>query len=157
MLFCSALAFAAPAAAQESSGMPLYRFQPGSEPRWASPENPTAAKGAGARENRGAKGHAFDTIPMGKSLVLADIRGAGTIDRMWMTLEDRSPDALRGLKLEIYWDGAATPAVAVPLGDFFLHGASEITAMETALLPARRAAPSSHTCRCRSARARASS
>jgi hypothetical protein len=133
MLFCSALAFAAPAAAQESSGMPLYRFQSGSEPRWASPENPTAAKGAGARENRGAKGHAFDTIPVGKSLVLADIRGAGTIDRMWMTLEDRSPDALRGLKLEIYWDGAAMPAVSVPLGDFFLHGASEITAMETAL------------------------
>ena len=33
---------------------PLYRFQSGSEPRWVSPENPTGAKGAGARENRGA-------------------------------------------------------------------------------------------------------
>ena len=113
---------------------PLYRFQSGSEPRWVSPENPTGAKGAGARENRGAKGHAFDTIPVGRSHVLADIKGAGTIDRMWMTIEDRSPEALRGLRLDIFWDGAATPAVSVPLGDFFLHGAGEMVPMETALL-----------------------
>ena len=132
LLCCSAL-IAAPAAAQTGGDAPLYRFQPGSETRWASPESPSAAKGAGARENKGAKGHAFDTIPVGRSLVLADIKGPGTIDRMWMTIEDRSPDALRGLKLEIFWDGAATPAVSVPLGDFFLHGASEITALETAL------------------------
>ena len=51
-----------------------------------------------------------------------------------MTIEDRSPEALRGLKLEIFWDGAATPAVSVPLGDFFLHGAGEMVPMETALL-----------------------
>jgi hypothetical protein len=111
----------------------LFRFQSGSETRWVSPENPTGAKGAGARENRGAKGHAFETIPVGRSHTLADIQGAGTIDRMWLTIEDRSPDALRGLKFEIYWDGAATPAVSVPLGDFFLHGASEMRPMETEL------------------------
>jgi hypothetical protein len=66
--------------------------------------------------------------------VLADIKGAGIIDRMWMTIEDRAPDALRGLKLEIFWDGARTPAVSVPLGDFFLHGAGQMVPMETALL-----------------------
>jgi hypothetical protein len=126
-------AFAAPAAAQSGGDDSLYRFRAGEESRWISPENRTGAKGAGARENKGAKGHAFDTIPIGGTHVLADIKGAGTIDRMWMTIEDRSPDALRGLKLEIYWDGAATPAVSVPLGDFFLHGAAEMTAMETAL------------------------
>ncbi|HEX8216141.1 MAG TPA: glycoside hydrolase family 172 protein, partial [Allosphingosinicella sp.] len=123
---------------------PLYRYQPDQQTRWVSPENPTAspgmggrenrgAKGAGARENKGAKGHAFETITVGGSHLLADIRGAGTIDRIWMTIEDRSPEALRGLRLDMFWDGAATPAVSVPLGDFFLHGASEITAMETAL------------------------
>ena len=133
LLAAAALAWPAAAPAQEGGAAELYRFQSGSQPRWASPENPTAAKGAGARENRGAKGHAFDTIPIGASHVLADIRGAGTIDRMWMTIEDRSPDALRGLKLEIYWDGARTPAVSVPLGDFFLHGAGKMVPMETAL------------------------
>jgi hypothetical protein len=129
---CVASACASPSLALEGSD--LYRFQRGSETRWVSPENPTGAKGAGARENKGAKGHAFETIPVGGSHVLADIQGAGTIDRMWVTIEDRSPEALRGLRLDIYWDGATWPAVSVPLGDFFLHGASQMVPMETALL-----------------------
>jgi hypothetical protein len=112
----------------------LYRYRADERTHWATPENPTAAKGAGAAENKGAKGHAFDTIPVGGSLTLADVRGSGVIDRMWMTIEDRSPEALRGLKLEMFWDGAAKPAVSVPLGDFFLHGAGEMVPMETALL-----------------------
>jgi hypothetical protein len=124
------LAAAAPAAAQDD----LFRYRPGEQTRWVSPENPTGAKGAGARENRGAKGHAFETIAVGGSHVLADLSGAGTIDRIWMTIEDRSPEALRGLKLEMFWDGARQPAVSVPLGDFFLHGAGQIVPMETALL-----------------------
>ena len=132
LALCLGVACPAAAAAQKASD--LYRYRAGEETRWVSPENPTGAKGAGAAENRGAKGHAFETIPIGRSHVLADIQGAGIIDRMWMTIEDRSPDALRGLKLEIFWDGAATPAVSAPLGDFFLHGAGEMVAMETALL-----------------------
>lgn len=112
----------------------LYRYKPQEQTRWASPENPAAAKGAGARENKGAKGHAFDTIAVGASHTLADISGPGTIDRIWMTIEDRSAEALRGLRLEMFWDGAATPAVSAPLGDFFLHGAGEMLPMETALL-----------------------
>src|SRR5919107_4599174 len=123
------LALASAAPAQDE----LYRYRAGEEPRWVSPENPTGAKGAGGAENRGAKGHAFETIKVGGAHVLADIKGAGTIDRMWMTIEDRSPEALRGLKLEIFWDGARAPAVSVPLGDFFLHGAGEMVPMETAL------------------------
>ena len=131
-LLLTAVLLPAEAAAQESSD--LYRYRAGEQSRWISPENPRGEKGAGAIENRGAKGHAFDTIPLGASHVLADINGAGTIDRIWMTIEDRSPEALRGLKLEMYWDGAARPAVSVPLGDFFLHGAGEMLPMETALL-----------------------
>lgn len=131
--FAAAAAFALAGQASAQSVPALYEFKPQEEPRWVSPENPTGAKGRGGLENKGAKGHAFDTIPIGASLVLADIKGAGTIDRMWMTIEDRSPEALRGLKLEIFWDGAKTPAVSVPLGDFFLHGASEMVPMETTL------------------------
>ena len=131
LLAAVTLVFAAAAGAQDLSDLPRYKA--GEQTRWVSPENPTGARGAGARENRGAKGHAFETIPIGRSHVLADIEGSGIIDRMWMTIEDRAPDALRGLKLEIFWDSAATPAVSVPLGDFFLHGAGEMVPMETAL------------------------
>ena len=125
------LLVAAPGWAQDDM---LYRFVPGQEPAWASPENPTATRGAGGIENKGAKGHAFDTIPAGGTLTLARIDGPGTIDRMWITIDDRSPERLRSLVLDIYWDGAKTPAVSVPLGDFFLHGAGEMKPMETALL-----------------------
>lgn len=122
-----------PAAAQDQNAA-LYRFQQDGRPRWASPENREAARGAGGQENRGGKGHAFDTLPAGAAITLADIKGAGIIDRMWITTEDRSPEMLRGLRLDIYWDGAAKPAVSVPLGDFFGAGAGALVPMETALV-----------------------
>ena len=132
LLFAAtAMLVAAQAVAQDNSD--IYRYRAGEQTHWASPENRQAAKGAGGLENKGGKGHAWDEIPSGISYVLADIKGAGTIDRMWMTIDDRSPEVLRGLKLEIHWDGAATPAVSVPLGDFFLHGVGEMVPMDTAL------------------------
>ncbi|MCW3848310.1 DUF2961 domain-containing protein [Sphingomonas sp. LB-2] len=120
-------------AAAITQEVPLYQHQPDQAPRWASPENPNAEPGAGGRENRGAKGHPFETIPAGGSLVLADIKGPGVIDRMWLTTLFRTPEVLRSLRLEIWWDGARTPAVSAPLGDFFLGGAGEMVRMETAL------------------------
>jgi hypothetical protein len=122
LAFC-ALAGTAPVAAQVDPDLFTYRGD--QQARWISPENRTGAKSAGGLENLGAKGHAFETLKAGQSL---------TIDRMWMTVQDRSPEALRSLKLEIFWDGAATPAVSVPLGDFYLQGAGEMRPMETALL-----------------------
>ena len=122
----SSVAFAGPTA-------DLSKYKPDERTVWFSPENRAGLAGAGAVENSGAKGHAWDNIPPGMSYVLADVRGAGTIDRMWITIDDRSPEVLRGLKLEIYWDHAATPAVSVPLGDFFLQGGGDMVPMDTEL------------------------
>lgn len=118
-----------PTLAQEA---PLYQFQQG-ETRWSSPENRAGAKGSGGRENRGAKGHAFETLASGQSIILAEPKGPGVIDRFWLTIFDRSPEMLRAMRLDIYWDGAAEPAVSVPLGDFFGAGAGKPVPMETAL------------------------
>lgn len=128
---CLTVAFAA--AAQSDDAL-LYRFQQGPEPRWTSGENPTGGKGMGGRENEGRKGHAYESIPAGATLTLANINGAGVIDRIWLTFADRSPNRLRSLRLEVYWDGAKTPAVSVPLGDFFAFGAGELVPMETAMV-----------------------
>ncbi len=38
-----------------------------------------------------------------------------------------------GLKIEMYWDGIAEPAVSAPLGDFFNHGLGQMSAFENAL------------------------
>jgi hypothetical protein len=102
----------------------LFRMPGGVQTRWISFENPTGEPGAGGRGNRGAKGAAYRPVAAGETVVLADVQGSGTIRRMWFTLRDRSPKALRSYVLRMYWDGAAAPAVEVPFGDFFgaVHG-----------------------------------
>lgn len=90
--------------------------------RWASFENPSAGKGTAGRENNMAKGHAFDRIPTGTTVNLLDYDGAGIVNRIWITINDRSPDMLRSLVLRCYWDGSEKPAAEVPLGDFFSCG-----------------------------------
>lgn len=96
----------------------LARRRRDADTRWASFENPGAAKGAGGRENRGAKGHAFDSVRRGETKTLLDVKGAGEIRRIWLTVRERDPEMLRALRLDMFWDGAGRPAVSVPLGDF---------------------------------------
>ena len=107
----------------------VYLKQEG-ETVWTSFENLSGAKGMAAMENKGAKGHAFDRIAAGDSCILLNIKGAGIINRIWLTVNDRSPEMLRALKIRMYWDDATTPAVSVPLGDFFCNGGSVMTAFE---------------------------
>lgn len=116
-----------PAAAQA-----LYEMQEGIETRWASGENPTGAKGAGGAANGGRKGSPTVPIRAGESRVLAQATGSGTVRRIWMTFPDRSPHMLRGLRLEMYWDGASTPAVSAPVGDFFGIGLGRTAVFESA-------------------------
>ncbi len=111
----------------------LYTMPEGLETRWSSFENSGAAKGKGGSENKTAKGHAFEFMAPGETKVLMDVTGAGIIQRIWLTVRDRSPVTLRSLRLEMYWDGSATPAVSAPLGDFFGIGLGRKTAFENAL------------------------
>ena len=124
---------AGPAAAQPGVGA-LYELPPGVETRWASPENPTGAKGQAGRAGGGRKGAPTIAVRAGQSAVLAEARGtSGTVRRIWMTFWDRSPQMLRSLRVDIYWDGAATPAVSAPLGDFFGVGLGRTATFESAL------------------------
>ncbi len=100
----------------------LYEYNENSKPQWSSFENINGEKGKGGMENNGAKGHPYDYINAGESKLLLDVRGSGIINRIWMTINDRSPEMLRSLKLEMFWDNEEKPAVAVPLGDFFGTG-----------------------------------
>lgn len=97
----------------------LYTMPDGTHTRWTSSENPNAIKGGGAKENKGHKGHAFDTIKAHSYIDLLKVTGAGVINRIKLTVDDRSSQMLRSLRIEIYWDGASKPAVSAPLGDFF--------------------------------------
>lgn len=113
----------------------LYQAPPsGTHTRWVSPENPTGAKGAGGQLNRGAKGMAFIVVKPGETATLADIRGAGIIHRLWLSgTIPRNAEQRRLVRLEMYWDGAPTPAVAAPIGDFFGVGLGLLVPFENAL------------------------
>lgn len=111
----------------------LYQMPSNAATRWSSFENQKARKGAGGAENRTAKGHAFEGLKAGAQVTLLDYTGSGIIHRIWLTVADRSPEMLRSLKLEMFWDGASKPAVSVPLGDFFSISHGRILAFENAL------------------------
>ncbi|HOV72743.1 MAG TPA: DUF2961 domain-containing protein [Candidatus Hydrogenedentes bacterium] len=109
----------------------VYRMPPGIETRWASVENPTAAKGQGGQAKGGRKGNPHFPIAPGETRVLAEEKsGTGTIRRIWATTSDRTPLMLRGIRLDFYWDGADKPAASVPLGDFFCMGLGRAYAFE---------------------------
>ncbi len=111
----------------------LFVYTEGVETRWASFENPGADKGVGGRENQGAKGHPAERLLAGDQATLLDVTGPGIVDRMWITISDRSPQMLRSLRIEMYWDGADQPAVSAPFGDFFGVSLGRTAAFENAL------------------------
>lgn len=110
----------------------LYHLQD-MQSRWASFENPTGAKGQAATANWGAKGKPYEVVKAGESRTLLNVRGSGIIRRIWMTIDDRSPKMLRGMRLDMYWDDAKSPAVSVPLGDFFGQSTGQMIRFESEL------------------------
>jgi hypothetical protein len=113
---------------------PLFVIPDGVETRWASFENPTAARGRGGEANGGRKGAPCRGMKAGEQVVLAEAtRTTGTVRRIWATVNDRSPRMLRGLRLDCYWDGADRPAVSAPLGDFFGTGLGRLAPFQSAL------------------------
>jgi hypothetical protein len=98
--------------------------------RSISPENFTGEKGRGgmATDGTGIKaardlGQGWKVSPSVRIkpqqiFTLADIKGAGAIQHIWMTPTGNWRTSI----LRMYWDGEATPSVEVPVGDFFASG-----------------------------------
>jgi len=111
----------------------MYSWSGNMETRWVSFENMTGEKGRGGMENSGAKGHACDSITSGATKTLLSMEGPGVINRIWVTISDRSPKMLRSLIIKMYWDNEEKPAVSVPFGDFFGIGLGKTAVYENEL------------------------
>jgi hypothetical protein len=102
-----------------------------SQTRSISAENPDGAVGGGAKAKpegdrhagsnlgKGWKARPCIDLPVGSTTTLADIKGPGVIQHIWITCTSK---AYRDVILRIYWDGEAKPSVEVPVGDFFACG-----------------------------------
>ena len=58
-------------------------------------------------------------IMPGETLEMASLEGPGMVTHIWVTVSDNEYAWPRLLRLRVYYDGAKTPSVDAPLGDFF--------------------------------------
>ena len=98
--------------------------------RSISPENFNGEKGKGAMSTDGPAAKAardlgqgwkispYIVIEPGKTFTLAEIKGPGAIQHIWMTPTGH----FRFSIFRIYWDGESEPSLEVPVGDFFACG-----------------------------------
>jgi hypothetical protein len=109
----------------------LYRLSD-AKTRSISPENFTGEPGQAARATEGTGKNAARELGQGwkvspsvaikahSTFTLAQIRGAGAIQQIWMT--PAPLDKTRWYVLRFYWDDEAEPSVECPLSDFFACG-----------------------------------
>jgi len=98
--------------------------------RSISPENLTGEKGKGGMATEGTNARAARDlgqgwkispsvdIKPGETFTMADIKGPGAIQQIWMT---PTGDWRKSI-LRIHWDGQEQPSVECPVGDFFCMG-----------------------------------
>lgn len=107
---------------QSESEPPLYRLTDNVRFACSNIHNVDGAKGRAGAQTR------VPQVQPGERIVLADLEGPAVITRFWLTFD--WPDRFhyagamlrnRSVMLEITWDGAETPAISVPISDFFCH------------------------------------
>lgn len=98
------------------------------ETRSITAENKTGEKGGGSRSTIGV--NAYNARELSKPwkinpylliqgsglYTLADVKGSGKIQHIWMTCE---PKYWRNILLKFYWENTEEPALITPIGDFF--------------------------------------
>ena len=118
-----------------SGSEPLFVMGDGIETRWANAENLINERGQGGKKNFGRKGSpCIFNFKTGEKKILAEaVKTSGIIRHIWVTISESNPEMLRGIRLDMYWDGADKPAVSAPLGDFFCQGLGELSTFQSAL------------------------
>src|SRR5512137_2846691 len=134
-----ALAVIVPAVAQEEKGRTFSGLGLGlgnlsrlskAQTRSISPENFTGEKGKAAMSTdgpampaardlgQGWKVSPYVRVPAGETFVMADVKGEGAIQQIWLT----PAGTWRFAILRFYWDGETEPSIECPVGDFFACG-----------------------------------
>jgi hypothetical protein len=74
----------------------------------------------------GGNNDRIENVAPGTRRTIFDVKGAGVITHIWVTIAPPPPDLSRhDIILRMYWDGEAEPSVEAPIGDFFGQGWDE--------------------------------
>ncbi len=77
-------------------------------------------------DRSGGNNDRVEHIAPGEKLTLCDIKGAGMINHIWITIAPEAPKLNRSdIILRMYWDGNEYPSVESPIGPFFGQGWDE--------------------------------
>ncbi len=115
--FLVSMALAAPAAAQGLGSVPyeLARLSKGLKSRRVS-----------SYDASGGNNDRFEGLAPGSRRDLFNVKGAGVINHIWITIAPPPPALSRhDIVLRMYWDGETQPSVEAPIGDFFGQGWDE--------------------------------
>src|SRR5690349_14986580 len=77
-------------------------------------------------DTTGGNNDRFESIKPGEKRTLFDVKGAGIVNHIWITIAPE-PAVLRrdDIVIRMYWDGNTQPSVESPLGSFFGQGWNE--------------------------------
>lgn len=77
-------------------------------------------------DQTGGNGDCLSGIANGEKRTIMDVKGAGIINHIWITIAPEAAKASRNdIILRMYWDGNEFPSVESPIGPFFGNGWNE--------------------------------
>jgi hypothetical protein len=83
-------------------------------------------KRIGSFDQTGGNGDCLSGIASGEKRVIMDVKGAGIINHIWITIAPEAAKASRNdIIIRMYWDGNEFPSVESPIGPFFGNGWNE--------------------------------
>lgn len=103
----------------------------------ATIEQNVKSKRISSFDKSGGNNDRYEHIKDGEKLTLAEIKGSGVINHIWITIAPPPPGLNRNdIILRMYWDGNDKPSVESPIGPFFGQGWDESYPFRSLLLSA---------------------
>lgn len=89
-------------------------------------KNNVKSKRVSSYDRSGNNNDRLTNIKDGEKVVLFDVKGAGIINHIWITIAPMQPNLSRNdIIIRMYWDGNKFPSVESPIGPFFGQGWNE--------------------------------
>jgi len=83
-------------------------------------------KRVGSFDQTGGNGDCLSGVASGEKLTIMDVKGAGVINHIWITIAPEAGKLSRNdIIIRMYWDGNTFASVESPIGPFFGNGWTE--------------------------------
>lgn len=105
----------------------VYSQNPGNEMfQLTQLKNNIRSRQVSSADKTGGNGDCLSGIKDGQKFTIFDVKGAGVIDRIWITMAPEAAQLNRNdVIIRMFWDGSPFPSVESPIGPFFGNGWDE--------------------------------